>query len=240
MQNETRGRNRQFSDEQLRSDLKDGLKASQIATKYNVSAQAVHKRINQLELTTVSAAVAPVESERFVSTSTDAMSQLMRSLERVNLLSDACDDWLRDAKNPDRYNIDARANEILVTYWDFDDNVDPPKMKRMKCDLQTLINRVEKRFEVDKSELKFSDPRELILKTATEIRQTVGAAVELAQLLADARAMQQFREAMLAAIAKVSPDVAQQIAESVRSVLVLKSAIDGPGSLSATGRQRSG
>ncbi|MCW3051621.1 MAG: hypothetical protein JWN14_791, partial [Chthonomonadales bacterium] len=53
------GRSNKFTDAQLRSDLEAGLKPAQIAEKRGCSAQAVYKRINQLQLTTTAAVVAP-------------------------------------------------------------------------------------------------------------------------------------------------------------------------------------
>ena len=44
------------------------------------------------------------------------MAELRRCFERVNLLFDACDRWLRDADDPSRYDIGPRAAEVLVTY----------------------------------------------------------------------------------------------------------------------------
>jgi hypothetical protein len=221
---------RQFSDEELRADLEAGLKPPQIAQKYGVSRQAVYKRVNQLQLTTTAAAVAPQESRRFVGAQLDAMTQLLHSLGRVNLLMDACDEWLRDAERPEKYDIGARSDEVMVTYLTYSDNGNPVKKKAR---LSQLLLKIERELhgvhEIDRAESRHADPRELILKTAQEARQTVGAAAELARMLADMRAMEVFREALLTEIAKVSPDVAERIAEAVRRSIVFHAAFAGPG-----------
>jgi hypothetical protein len=46
----------------------------------------------------------------------EVMDELRRCFERVNLLFDACDRWLRDADDPTRYDIGPRAEELRVTY----------------------------------------------------------------------------------------------------------------------------
>jgi hypothetical protein len=237
MGNSGHGRKREFTDAQLRAALDGGKKPREIAAEYDVSPQAVYKRINQLRLTTTAAAVAPVESQRYVSTQVDAIQQLGRSLDRVILLMDACDEWLRDADRPDRYNIEARAGEIMVTYTEVVGAGDGGEraMKRRES-LQALLDlalTVDKVDSINLSETKMADPRELVLKTAGEIRQTIAAGVELARLIADARSMQTFREAMPTEIGKVAPEIAERIAEAVRRSIILSGAVEGPGALSS-------
>jgi hypothetical protein len=91
---------------------------------------------------------------------------------------------------------------------------------------------------VESSEAKHADPRELILKTAQEVRQTVGAAAELARMLADARSMELFKAALLSEIGRVSPDIAKSITEAVRRSLILQGALDGPAALAGAGPGR--
>lgn len=234
-----------LTDAQLRDEMETGLKPAQIAAKYGISRQAVCQRVKKIQLTTTAlATVAPVESRQYVAHQLDAMEELVASLSRVKLLMDACDAWLRDAQDRSRYDIGARSSEVVVTYWDVDYNGDEPRPKKCKASLAELLARVDgsdvkarkadrKYFDVDRAETKISDPRELILKTAQEVRQTIGAAADLARMLADARAMEALRESILTEIAKVSPDVAERIAQAVRRILVLHAASSGPDALPA-------
>lgn len=220
-----------LTDHLLRDEIAQGLTAPQIAAKYGISRQAVHARVKRLELTTTAVAVvAPTESRRFVNHQLDAMEQLAAGLARVNKLMDACDAWLQDPDNPDVYDIGPRANEVTVVYWEAGDE----SLFRAKAPLSKLLARIDKGGILTiEAESKFADPRKLILETVQEARQTVTTAVELARLLADAKAMQQFRDALLSEIAKVSPDVAQNIAEAVRSVHILYAASGGSESLAS-------
>lgn len=236
MESQLKGRVRAFSDQQLRSDLEAGIKPAEIARKYEVTSAAVSQRIKKLNLTTVTAAVAPAESERYVSNKNDAISQLGLGLSRVNLLMDACDEWLRDPQRPERYDIGPRADDVEVIYTVTITTANGPQKQKRKKTLAELLGDVEDgcdddgaRFEqVEKGEYKTADPRELILKTVQESRQTVGAMTELAKLLADMKAMQEWRETVLDAIGKVAPDVREQIIGEIRSSLVLRGLLDGP------------
>jgi hypothetical protein len=232
MGNTPHGRNHKFTDAQLRADLEAKLKPAQIAAKYGCSATAVYKRIQALELNTTAALVAPVESTRFVNRQLDALEQLNLNLLRINLLIDACDDWLRDAKEPNRYDIGPRAYEVLVTFFELPDP--EGKSKKAKATLEALLARVEQRgLQIEKAETKTVDPRSLILSTLAESRQIIGLCVELAQLLADARAMERFREAILSEIAKVDPIIAERIAQAVRRSVLLHQSLGGSDGVSA-------
>jgi len=220
-----RGVRREITDEQLRADLAVGMTPPEIAEKYGVSRQAVHYRVKRLQLTTVSATLAPGESQRYVGRQLDAFEQLNRSLGKVNLLLEACDRWLRDAEDPERYDIGARAEEVDITYVTHHETGERLVTVRHKEKLSVLLERLED-YHVEKTEWRHADPRELILKTAQEVRQTVQTAADLARMLADAQAMERFREALLAAIREVDPDVANQIAESVRRSILLCNAAD--------------
>jgi hypothetical protein len=168
----------------------------------------------------------------------EALEELNRSLERVRLLMDACDVWLRDADDPNRYDLGLRADEVTVTYLDHEGEGKAGRARRKKATLQVLLKRIAPSVERQSVEPRFADPRRLILKTAQELRQTVQTAAELARMLADARALEALREALLAEIAKVDEDVAHRIAEAVRSCLLLHAAPSGAGALVARGDPR--
>ena len=222
---------RAFSDADLRADLEAGLKVGSIALKYSVSRQAVYKRIHQLGVTTTAAVVAPVESERFVNQSLDAMSELLELISNMKRLQSAYDAWLRDAKDPGKYDIGPRSDEILVTYWGINEE---GKSVKEKGSLQSLLHEIDtQKYATINASFRGADPRVEFRKAIAELRQTVMAAVELARLLADAEAMMRFRDALLTEIAKVSPEVAETIALSVRRSLVLQSAFDRHESLPA-------
>ncbi len=110
----------------------------------------------------------------------DTMTELRRCLERTNLLFDACDDWLRDAEDPSRYDLGPRADDLLVTYTE-------PRpdghLLRRKAPLSELLAPVEESGRrVVVVETKRADPRELVLKTAGRLQ---GQLELVAKLLGD-------------------------------------------------------
>jgi len=68
------------------------------------------------------------------------MEELGRCFQRVTLLFNACDRWLRDADDPARYDIGPRAGDILVTYAEPGPNGKPVRRKEA---LDRLLARVE-------------------------------------------------------------------------------------------------
>lgn len=232
---------RKFTDAELRDCLARGLKPAEIARKYGVTRQAISLRVKQLDLTTASAAVAPEESRRYVRRQIDVMEQLGLNVHRANLLMDACDRWLRDADDEERYDIGARADEVVVTYVRQIDG----KEVRSKATLSDLLRRVEApqqvrpglpqpaRLSVEAAESKHADPRELILRTQQETRQTVGLVADLMQKILDARILEAFRVAVLEEIREESPDCAQRIAERLARTITLHAAFAGSGAVPA-------
>lgn len=222
---QSEGRERKFSDAQLRADIGAGLKKGEIAKKYEVSASAVSQRCKALGLTTaIVATVAPYESQRFVSRTVDAMGQITKNLGCVNKLQDACDEWLTDAHDPEKYDLGPRADEVLVTYLVPGEQ---GKYVKQKDTLEKLLERAGV-TDVEEVSSKHADPRELILKTAAEARQTISLCADLAKRLADIQSMQALRDAILSEITKADPDAADRIREAVQRVLAIQGVLDAP------------
>lgn len=228
-----------ISDQELRFELEAARKPKEIAEKYGLSVQAVYKRINRLGLTTAAAAVAPVESQRYVGRQLDAIEELLFSLHRVKRLYDAIEEWLKDPVNPEVYDIGPRSTEVMVTYLDFGDDTDSEgarKDTRKKAPLQELLNRLESTdgdrlpavLSVERAEFKHADPRTLMLSTAQELRQTISTAADLAKMIADTRAMELLKQAILDELRKESPEFARKIAEAVRRSVLLHQSLGGP------------
>ena len=228
MSDEPRGRVKKLSDEELRREFYvEGLTKAEIARKYEMTAANVSQRLKKLEEKTVAAVVAPEESKRYASHQIDAMGELTRSLRRVNLLMDACEEWLLDPETG-KYDLSPRSSEVMVHYTEEEGTADKRRFVRKKEFLDVLLGRLEEptRF-INRSETKIADPRELILKTTAEARQTVNTLVELGQLLASLQSMERYREHFLAILEGVDPDVAQALVEAVRRDLLLNPAFAG-------------
>jgi predicted transcriptional regulator len=218
------------------------MKAAEIARKYGVSQSAVSQRLKQLNLSTTAALVAPQESTTHVRRNLDVMEQLARNVVRANLLQDACDEWLRDAEDPTKYDLGARADEVEVTYEVELQTQSGYRQEKRKKKLSHLMACLEGEDEDGArfcgwkhGEYKRADPRELILKTQQETRQTAALVIDAIQKLTDSRIMEDFRKAVIEEVAKESPDCAARIEERLQRSIVLHAAFARPGTVSASG-----
>lgn len=139
-----------------------------IAERFSLSVAAInrHKK-SHLPDALVQARVVQEEADAI-----DVMAELRRCFERVNLLFDACDRWLRDADDPTRYDIGPRAEEVDVTYDErIEDRNGQPRTVRRKKSLAELLDMIAgERRTVTMVETKHADPRELVLKTANRLQ----------------------------------------------------------------------
>jgi hypothetical protein len=105
----------------------------------------------------------------------EVMDELRRCLERVNLLFDACDRWLRDADDPTRYDIGPRAEELRVTYEEERPDGRTVKRKATLAELLAEVNGSDRSpaRTVTMVETKHADPRELVLKTAARLQPQI-------------------------------------------------------------------
>ena len=105
----------------------------------------------------------------------EVMDELRRCFERVNLLFDACDRWLRDADDPTRYDIGPRAEELRVTYEEERPGERTVKRKATLAELLAEVNGSDRSpaRTVTMVETKHADPRELVLKTAARLQPQI-------------------------------------------------------------------
>ena len=181
----------------------EGLRA--LARRYGASHSAMfrHKRDHipaELALTATRAVEAGRlaretalvgEVERRTERGLNVMAERESMLRGVNKLFEACDDWLTDPEDPERYDLGPRAEELLVHYWQTGED---GERVRAKAPLSELLEQVAQlscavqpegtagraaeagtgRIAVEGVELggagaRFADPRELILKAAKRL-----------------------------------------------------------------------
>lgn len=151
---------------EIEAALLAGESFRHIAAQYAVSTSALQRH----KASHLPAHLARAQDAADVAQADDVMAQLRLLFKRVNLLFDACDRWLRDADNPEQYDIGARAEDIDVTYWEPGANGKPAKKK---AKLSTLLQQVQGQragFALELVETKHADPRELVLKTAARLQ----------------------------------------------------------------------
>jgi hypothetical protein len=144
--------------------LVEGASPAKIAARYRKFSDDTIRRHADGHLP---ARLAQAAEVRETTDASETLQLLHRCLERVNLLFDACDRWLRDPDDPSRYDIGPRASDVRVTY---EAKGDDGKPVRKKASLSELLERLEGIApEVRMVETKHADPRELLLQTARRL-----------------------------------------------------------------------
>jgi plasmid maintenance system antidote protein VapI len=95
--------------------------------------------------------------------------EIRRIMARMYKLYDACDRYLQNPDNPDEYDLLPRAWEIQVTYKGVNDN---GNVVLMRDNLQNLLKATEE-SDIVSVEFKHKDPRELIIKTAQTLTDSI-------------------------------------------------------------------
>ncbi len=163
----------------------------------------------------------------------DVMEELQRCFNRVNLLFDACDRYLRDPDNPAQYDIGPRSEDVTVTYTEPGEDGKPV---RRRARLSTLLAQVEQGSAsvVDRVETKVADPRELVLKAAAQLTAQVQLLAKLLGQLDErpqvnvlmAPEWLQVRAALLTALAPYA-DARMAVAAALTSLDATPAAIGG-------------
>lgn len=150
--------------------LAGGEPLAKVAAKYRVSADAVsrhsaaHVRPGAARVQAVVREQAVHQEQRDI----NVLTELRRAFDRINLLFDACDRWLRDPDNPEQYDVGPRADDVFVIYREPGPNGTP---LQRKARLSRLLAKLEDAgVAVDRGEVKHADIRELVLKTAANLQ----------------------------------------------------------------------
>jgi len=110
----------------------------------------------------------------------DVMTELGRCFTRVNMLFDACHEWLLDPDQPTKYYLGPRADDVKVIYWGRDSS---GQAVQKKASLAEMLATIEgKGVRIERWETKYADPRELALKVAAQLK---GQTELLAKLMGD-------------------------------------------------------
>ncbi len=163
-----------------------------ISEQFSVSPAAVnrHKK-DHLPQTLVKA-----QEVKEIGQAVTVLGELQRCFERVNKMFNACDEWLTDADDPSKYNLDPRAGDIIITYLDTGPDGKPT---RKKAPLSLLLAKLrEGGYHVESWESKTADPRELILKTAGRLAGQIEILAKLILLMDQEKRLAELEKAVSA------------------------------------------
>jgi hypothetical protein len=127
---------------------------------YGISKSAIQRYLTrQLQAQAVA-----VAEKRGAEQGSALLERVEETMTRMQKLYAACDEYLTDPDNPDKYTLMPRAWEWEVIWLDHDAN---GRTRERKDKLQTLLNRLREGGYVPlQTEFKVSDPRKLIIDTA--------------------------------------------------------------------------
>jgi transposase len=135
-----------------------------LAKKYGVSHGSINRYV-RLRLIPDIAAAARKRSDHAGSA---ILGRIEDVVERIQKLYDACDAYLRDPENPEKYNLFPRAWEMDIVYR----MLSPTgKWVYKKADLQALLNELHGTGREPVGVLvKSNDPRKTIIEASRELR----------------------------------------------------------------------
>ena len=181
--------NKKLSTAELLRRVDAGDSYADIGKDHGISRQAVYNRVMKLRgKTTKAIAVRDEKVTRVIDQKLDAVAQLEKINRGANELLDLCMAWQRG---------DDVALQIL------------------ESQRNTKTIRIGDE-EMEISEFKFKDPRELALRAMGEIRAQLDLQLKIFSTLYDMKAAQEFQEEVLSAIGEVSEDVRRKIISNLQ------------------------
>lgn len=137
-----------------------------IASQYNFSDGSVTRHVKHC----IPEALEAARQQEKTNSGLVVEDEVQKVFRRLNKLIDACDEWLTDPIDPEKYTLEPRDNELQIIYFDPNDIDQNGNPKRKRDSLRRLLEKIEgERYEVLKIESKHADPRELVVKTAAQI-----------------------------------------------------------------------
>lgn len=125
-------------------------------------------------------------------------AQIRRIMVRMEKLYDACDAYLQDPDNPDKYDLNPRAWEIDITYRTWDDSADdggedkdgnqrpPARLITRKESMQRILERMDQsRIEPWEVKFRHADPRRLIIDTASTLTKQLEVIAKILGMVPD-------------------------------------------------------
>ena len=131
----------------------------EIALQYGVTHGSLHRFLKDR----LAPQIAKRRAAEQVRDGETAVNQINKVMVRVQKMYDACDEYLQDPEDPDKYYLGPRGDEIMVDYYMYDQ--EGKNITRFKDTLQNIINQL-RGTNVTETRYKYADPRRLLLETA--------------------------------------------------------------------------
>lgn len=153
--------------QEIDAALVKGTGIDTVSKRFGITKSCVYRHLKTHLHKQVAKATVKREAKN-VLTAEYLQQQLAKNLEYTNKLHDACDAWLTDPANKEKYTLEPRSSELDVVY--LDENTEG-QMVRVKAPLSELIEKTGK--TVVSWESKRADPRDLILKAHARLDKSM-------------------------------------------------------------------
>jgi hypothetical protein len=214
---------------EIRNRLARGDYLLTISKKYGITCKALKNYLEnrmpqalarKAEQSIVSAQKSYKVAERKAITDAQELFDIiLKAVQRMETLSDSCDEYLQDPDNPGNYYMGPRAHDVQVIYYIKGANGKPTKVKKS---LQEIIGQMEKHGIVDPQiKSNDTDPRVLLVKASETLTKQMDTLVNAWQAVDQGRnafvgtpAWDQLVKIILEAT-KNSPEVRRRIADGI-------------------------
>lgn len=113
--------------------------------------------------------------------SEELVQKIYKQLEKIEVMINSCDDYLRDPDNPSMYYMGPRATDLMVVYYEINER-GTKSTRPKKAPLQTLLDRLDgNNIIVDFIETKYADPRDLLNKSSLVLHSSVKALLDASE-----------------------------------------------------------
>jgi len=116
---------------------------------------------------------------------------LLKNVEEKLALLDkiiyGCSDYLTDPADSEKFFMGARSTEVDIVYQEKNERSGKLGAFQKKATLQSLLNTVEStdRFVISNVQIKHSDPRDLLIKGVSELKQVVKMLIDTTQVVVE-------------------------------------------------------
>lgn len=160
---------------QINKKIRNGESLSSIEATYGISRSTLRKhKLNCMNALLTDQITQMEKSDKDDLIGEVLVKQVRSQIDLVHKLVEACDEWLTDPDDPEKYFLGARGDEVDIVYQEVDEATGRLLPSRQKATLQECIQKVASDgFIIRGITNKHADPRELLLKAIAKLESTV-------------------------------------------------------------------
>lgn len=153
--------------QEIMAALIEGKPYRNITKQYGVSTAALSRYMRE----ELARKVALAKQQENIVDGTYVAQTAGKAARSLRDMLEACNEYLRDPDDPEKFNVGPRAHEVEVVYTPVGPDGKPGPQER--ASLQELLDRVETGLNARVSEVrtKYADPRDLVIRTADSINK---------------------------------------------------------------------